>query len=650
VRQVVMPAGGEARRSTAEEQRVARERIQHVIVVMLENRSYDHLLGFADHPAIPNLDPTAYPNPLDLDGWLDAEGPTGDPVLATSDGTPHLPVDPPHGHLAALRQLHRDRRGARMDGFVGAYAEKLAGHEHLPVVHWTAIRVAAAVLALPAAGAAHDLAVRAVDGGAAAWARLALLTAGAYVVVALGAHLLRVAEIPAIRRSSIRTVQATVALLLASTGSGWWRWATHGWRGVASWSIAFLVLGQGAITLVRQRRTVRPSVPARRLAEVSRQVMRCLPPAQVPVLTTLSTRYATCTRWHSSVPGATWPNRNFVHAATSSESVDIDIGFYEEPTIFELLDRQHDHDPRTWRIYHHDIPQVIAFPNLWRSERERRRWFDASRLVEHIAGDDLPMYAFVEPCHTGGMSNSQHPGNNTAPGAVDFERGEDLLHAIHECLVAHPAMFEKTLLVVTYDEHGGLFDHVPPPATVHPAEDPRVRRKELARRLVAHFVENVNRPFDFRTLGVRVPTIVISPWVAAGGADDTLYDHTSIVASLRLLFAPEQPPLTRRDAGASDLLHLLGGSLDRRPAPFPESYRRGPDPIGLAPGAAASRRSGIEPVARHRDDLPVQLDRLDDLVRRSLLSAPAPAQGLAPPVAVSTAELFKASADAARRP
>ena len=97
--------------------------------------------------------------------------------------------------------------------------------------------------------------------------------------------------------------------------------------------------------------------------------------AEHPVLAFLAKSYVTCVQWHSSVPGATWPNRNFAHAATSDESTDIEVGFYRDRTIFELLDREQeklngDDKKRTpWRIFFHDTPQVIAFRRLWRRDR-----------------------------------------------------------------------------------------------------------------------------------------------------------------------------------------------------------------------------------------------------------------------------------------
>lgn len=91
-------------------------------------------------------------------------------------------------------------------------------------------------------------------------------------------------------------------------------------------------------------------------------VMQCLAPTLTPALSELALEFAVCDHWFSSVPGETWPNRHFAHAATSSGAVDIEPGFYRDPTIFEQLDRR----KRTWRVYYDGTPELWAFPKLWR--------------------------------------------------------------------------------------------------------------------------------------------------------------------------------------------------------------------------------------------------------------------------------------------
>lgn len=269
-------------------------------------------------------------------------------------------------------------------------------------------------------------------------------------------------------------------------------------------------------------------------------IMKCQPTGNVPVLAELARSFAVCTRWFSSVPGQTWPNRNFAHAATSDGEVDNSLRLYTNRTIFEHLGAA----DRRWEIYHKGAAQAWAFRKLWLSA-PGGGFSSYTKLFQAIEDDDLPNYAFVEPDHFWPSSSSQHPGNNRKNGN-DFARGEALVQRIYEALVARPNVFAKTLLVVTYDEHGGFYDHVPPPW------DAKYKDGQVAAG-----------GFAFDLLGVRVPTILISPRIPAGTVDNQVYDHSSIVASLRALFLPGSEPLTTREANAANFLHNLSLSQPR---------------------------------------------------------------------------------------
>jgi phospholipase C len=175
-------------------------------------------------------------------------------------------------------------------------------------------------------------------------------------------------------------------------------------------------------------------------------------------------------------------------------------------------------------------------------------------LMHDIAEGTLPAYAFIEPNHGfgPGEGNSQHPGNNTTRGD-SFVAGEALMARIYNALVANPELFATTLFLITYDEHGGFFDHVPPKQVTAPdgIDDPATG-------------------FDFSLTGVRVPAVAISPLIPPGTVDPTFYDHSAIPATVRQQFAPDTKPLTRRDAAAEDLLDHLpllpAPRTDLRPA------------------------------------------------------------------------------------
>jgi phospholipase C len=274
-----------------------------------------------------------------------------------------------------------------------------------------------------------------------------------------------------------------------------------------------------------------------------RLMMRCQSPESVSVLSTLALEFAVCIRWFCSAPGETWPNRNFLHAATSDGETNIEVCPYADRTIFEQLEEDHG---REWHIYHDDTPQVWAFPRLWDRGDRHARWFPLEEFARHVETGQLPAYSFLEPNHrpplhtldhapligTPDISNSQHSENNLVsnasydhfvPGDTDFARAEVLIAHIYEALRSRPEVFERSLLVMTYDEHEGFYDHVPPPTGVPSPGNP----PGWLGRLIACLIHKKSTSFDFTMLGPRVPAVVVSPYVAAGKVDGTVRDQAS---------------------------------------------------------------------------------------------------------------------------
>src|SRR5664279_152024 len=135
-------------------------------------------------------------------------------------------------------------------------------------------------------------------------------------------------------------------------------------------------------------------------------VMQCLDPEKVcPAIATLAKEFAVCTSWFSSVPGETWPNRNFAHAATSDDSVDIELGFFYDRTIFEQLTKGH----VEWRVYYDGPPELWAFRKLWHRRTlldfilgraaHIGNWFTQDQFPAHVQAGNLPPYTFIEPAH-----------------------------------------------------------------------------------------------------------------------------------------------------------------------------------------------------------------------------------------------------------
>jgi phospholipase C len=293
-----------------------------------------------------------------------------------------------------------------------------------------------------------------------------------------------------------------------------------------------------------------------------KSVMESFDPRQLPVLTMLAREFAVCDNWFSSMPGPTWPNRFFVHAASSGGLDDSPDGL--ETTVSELIDGYRfaygtlfdrlDDRCIDWRIFEGDeLPQVFAISGMNLSALDGH-YTDFEEFASDVAEADFkPAYVFIEPNYgnilptTPGdftCGNSQHPLD-------DATRGERLIKDVYEAIRKSPH-WETGVLIVTYDEHGGFFDGVFPPQAVAPG-DP------------ISSAANNHHNFDFRQLGARVPAVVVSPLIPKGTIDHARYDHTSVIRTVSRLFGLRH--LTARDAGANDLLHLFSLTAPRQDAP-----------------------------------------------------------------------------------
>jgi phospholipase C len=282
----------------------------------------------------------------------------------------------------------------------------------------------------------------------------------------------------------------------------------------------------------------------------SRRIMRCFDPAKIPVLSTLARQYAVSDRWFASVPGPTLPNRSYMHSATSIGRVDMSpIWLDESKTVYELLDQF----GVSAKIYYHDMSMAMTFKMM---QSGQGKWFGQfDDFVRACKKNVLPAYSFIEPRYNASddgttvfEAGDQHPDHNVT-------EGELLIRDVYNAVRSNQAVWESTILAIIYDEHGGLYDHVTPPATVNPDG-----------KNCANPGENVAAipPFDFKRLGVRVPAVIVSPYIKAGtisgSMDGKIYDHTSIIATARKLFLGDKAAtnfLTERDRQAQTFDDLL---------------------------------------------------------------------------------------------
>jgi phospholipase C len=266
-----------------------------------------------------------------------------------------------------------------------------------------------------------------------------------------------------------------------------------------------------------------------------------------PALWTLAREFVVCDRWFSSLPGPTFPNRFFVHGASSGglehSPSNLDLatwelfaGFrYPRGSVFDAL------GPGKWRLYQDDsgpiegrIPQVAAIKGVHFNDVH-----DLGRFASDLSGEYPWAYTFIEPSYGAMIGGHYHNGTSQHP--MDTLAGGDRLIArVYNALRASP-LWEESLLIVTYDEHGGFYDHVAPDAVVPPGD--------------AAGPDHNRSGFDFARLGVRVPAVLVSPRLLRGGVDHAMHDHSSVVATLGKLFG--FPPLTQRDAQAHSVLELV---------------------------------------------------------------------------------------------
>jgi phospholipase C len=233
-------------------------------------------------------------------------------------------------------------------------------------------------------------------------------------------------------------------------------------------------------------------------------------------LSALARSYAVSDAWFASVPSQTWPNRAFLHAGTSNGHVDNgsppDPMLWNVPTIFNVLTNF----GASWGVYSDAIlvPSLTRtmFPKLWDPLLDPD-FQNFNAFVDACATNTLPSYSFVEPSFLL-EPNDEHPPH-------DVNQGEAFLHAIWCALSASPG-WRETLLIITFDEHGGCYDHVLPPGPAAPPD----RASQPGDAKVA-----------FDRFGVRVPTVVVYPWIAPGTVfrsnSGVPYDRTSILATSR---------------------------------------------------------------------------------------------------------------------
>jgi len=267
----------------------------------------------------------------------------------------------------------------------------------------------------------------------------------------------------------------------------------------------------------------------------------------LPVLTTLALEFAVFNRWFASIPGPTICNRAYAHYGSSFGRVDMDIFYINEPfkSIYERLVAS---PPHSSKLYYYDTASsTMEVTNLLQNEPKLFGTFQD--FLDDCDNNRLPEYSFVEPNYSdhgtaGGkeVANDQHPDH-------DLHEGEVFIGQIYNAIKGNDKLWPNTAILIVYDEHGGIYDHVPPPACV-PDKYPSTE-----------IDPGTGKPFAFDRLGVRVPAVLVSPWIPRGTVVDRVFDHASIPATVTKFFlgnySPERSP---RELNANVFIEPNDGS------------------------------------------------------------------------------------------
>lgn len=302
-------------------------------------------------------------------------------------------------------------------------------------------------------------------------------------------------------------------------------------------------------------------------ADMGPAVMNGFQPDMVAVYKTLVEEFAVFDRWFASVPASTQPNRLYIHSATSHGATSniaslLALG-YPQRTIFENIDDA----GLSFSIYYQNIPATLFYRNLRKLKYLTKfRSYD-QEFKDHAKNGNLSNYVVIEQRY---MDSKQKPATDDHP-SHDVYQGQMFIKEVYETLRSSP-QWNETLFIITYDEHGGFFDHVPTPVKGVPSPDGIVGPDPFF--------------FKFDRLGVRVPTIMVSPWIEKGTvvhgpngvpSPNSEYEHSSIPATMKKLFDLPTPYLTNRDAWAG----TFEGIVQTRTEPRTDCPMQLPTPVKI---------------------------------------------------------------------
>ncbi|HLJ02919.1 MAG TPA: alkaline phosphatase family protein [Solirubrobacteraceae bacterium] len=286
--------------------------------------------------------------------------------------------------------------------------------------------------------------------------------------------------------------------------------------------------------------------------------------SDLPFTYALAKHFPVGERYFCSVLAQTYPNRRFLFTGTASGTIATDNTTFAisaaNGTIFDRMDAHR----ISYRGYFENLPSWFILPNVLRNPAQTHRALHISRFYADAAAGRLPQVSILDPDYN--TTSEENP--------QDIQVGERFVASVCHALMRSPN-WKNTALFLTYDEHGGYYDHVPPPRAIKPDS-------------IAPRTASGDAPGAYDRYGFRVPLIVVSPWARARHVSRVVQDHTSILAFIERKW--NLPAMTWRDANADPMLDYF----DFRAPAFAKPPRL-PAAPALAPGLAQCTAAGLTP-------------------------------------------------------
>ena len=314
------------------------------------------------------------------------------------------------------------------------------------------------------------------------------------------------------------------------------------------------IFNGGPVTSPTMGGFVKSYYTERQDVEHSRKIMYYFPAEKLPVLTGLARNFCVFNGWFASIPGPTICNRAFAHYGTSFGQVSMDVFYYHKKplSVYERLTNA----GHAAKLYYYDeASSTMEVVNLL--QNEPKLFGTYKDFINACSAGNLPQYSFVEPNYTdheddGGeqIAADQHPDH-------DVQQGEVFIATVYNAIRNNPTLWKSTAMLIVYDEHGGIYDHVPPPSCTKDGFSATPDQTGVP-----------GLTFNFDRLGVRVPAILISPWVGKGTvvpgpgeAGGRAFEHASIPRTVTQFFVGDYADATDREKAAPTFLDLLSDTM-----------------------------------------------------------------------------------------